>query len=783
MADHAADNAADDRLATERLALLLLDDLLDVPESARAAWIDAHTKKGAVRARLAAMLEADRIASLGARGSSRLGTGAAALGLAGPTPLPDRIGQYRITSLIGRGGMGAVYRGTRDADDFDHQAAIKVIKPGLLSEVLHQRFLAERQTLASLTHPNIARLYDGGSTEDGSPFIIMELIEGVPIDIWAGAQNLDTLARIRLVETAAGAIAHAHQRLIVHRDITPLNVLVQEDGTVKLIDFGIARPADAQGTTTATDIAALGRLLKRLVQQPGPELAAIIARATDEHAPYPSADAFAADLAALRTGWPVAAMAGTRRYRWRKFVGRNRTAVMAGAAALLLLLGGLVAIGVANAQARQAKADAEARFEQTRGIANALLFEAFDEVSRVPGATAARETLAQTAIAYLDALAAMDGAPPDIAVEAGRGYVRLAEVIGGGQSQSLGRYADANALLDRADALLAPAFAANPNDASTALAFAALRLEQAGTNLYNNNAAAKARAQAVEAEQAIAPFARLGAEAAQLHATALQAQGDSHGWTNSYKDARPLHQKAEAFIASLPQDLQEDQRVRSARSSNLRLLGESHHKLQEAPQARAVLDQAIGINRALLAVAPQDMAYLRKLAISLWYAAVVHRTNNRDAEARAAIEEAVALAGQMSARDPRDAGALQLVALTGEVLAQIHADRNDRAASYAASAEVITAHEMLVEQAGDTPGALRSMTSALRTMGGNRYNLGDVGGACETWRRTMANYQDLDRKGWLTDFDRKNGMPETAGYLRDICDGDKPRADWPTRPL
>lgn len=760
---------AADAHATERVALLLFDDLLDVPETARSRWIDERTADSAVKARLAQLLEADRVASLR--------TGGAALGLAGPAPLPDRIGQYRITALIGRGGMGAVYRGTRDTGDFAHDVAIKLIKPGLLSDVLAQRFRAERQTLAALQHPNIARLYDGGETAEGSPFIVMELIEGEPIDQWANARGLDTQARLALAETAARAIAYAHQRLVVHRDITPLNLLVQTDGTLKLIDFGIARPTDSDGSSTGTDIAGLGRLLKRLIPEPDREIAAIIEAA---QAPlYPSADALAADIAAVRTGHPVSAMNGGEVYRLRKFAKRNRAVVLAAGLALIALIGGLVAVSLANAQARRAEAEAETRFEQTRAIANALLFDVYDEVSKVPGATQARETLAKTAITYLEALATMTDAPTDVRAEAGRGFVRLAEVTGGGQSQSLGRYADANALLARAEALLAPAYAENPRDPAIATAFATLRLEQAGTNLYNNNDADTARAQARQAEAAIAPFSASSAEAARLMATALQTQGDSFGWNNDYAGALPLHQKAEDFLAGLPVPLQADSGVRAARSANLRLLGEPQHKLKMHAQARATLDQAIAINRTLLAEAPDDPAMLRKLAVSLWYAAVVHRTNGRDAEARAAIEEAVSLANRMATQDPNDAGGLQMQAITGEVLAQVHADRRDAAASKAATAQVLKAHDRLVELAGDAPGARRSRTAALRTSGGNLYNLGDIEGACRVWRETLASYLALKSSGELSEFDARNGLPETQGLIRDVCEGGKPKADWP----
>ncbi|TPE63307.1 serine/threonine protein kinase [Sandaracinobacter neustonicus] len=773
-------NPEDPRLPIEREALALFDELLDVPETSRARWIADRTANSDVRARLESMLEADRIASMGTGNAQALRTGAAAIGIGGDGQLPDRIGQYRILALIGRGGMGAVYRATRDTGDFAHETAIKVIKPGLLSDVLTQRFRAERQTLATLQHPNIARLYDGGETESGSPYIVMELIEGLPVDKWANQQSLDTPARVRLVETGANAISYAHGRLVIHRDITPLNLLVQTDGTLKLIDFGIARPADAEGATTATDIVGLGRLLKRLIPEPEPELAAIIARATaPAEQAYPTAAALAADLAAWRSGQPVAAMSGGELYRLRKFAARNRIAVAASALALAVLVGGLIAVSVANARIRRAEAEAEARFEQTRAIANALLFDVYDDVSKVQGATRARETLAKTAISYLEALAAMESAPPDVRAEAGRGFVRLAEVTGGGQQQSLGRYADANALLSRAEALLAPAFAADPQDRSTALAFATLRLEQAGTNLYNNNKADAARAQAAEAEQAVAAFTRADAEAAALAITAIQAQGDSFGWNDDYAAALPQHQRAEALIAALPPQIQSDPEVRSARSANLRLLAEAHHKLKQAPEARAALDQAVAINRSLLAEKPEDPALLRKLAVSLWYSAVVHRTNEQDSQARTAIEEAVRHADRMAAMDTNDAGALQMQAITGEVLAQVHADRRDAAASKAATARVLAAHDRLVELAGNAPGARRSRTAALRTSAGNLYNLGDIPGACRAWRDTLASYRALEAEGNLSELDRKNALPETRDYIRNFCEGGTPRSAWP----
>ena len=304
-------------------------------------------------------------------------------------------------------------------------------------------------------------------------------------------------------------------------------------------------------------------------------------------------------------------------------------------------------------------------------------------------------------------------------------------------------------------------------------------MEQAGTDLYNNNQPERARARAIAAEGATAALAGRDAEAARLHALAIQSQGDSFGWNDDYAAALSHHLRAETFLSGLPGAIAGDPRVSAVRSGNLRLLGEAQHKLKMVPEARATLDRAIAINRRLLAAAPDDPQMLRKLAVSLWYAAVVHRTNRRDAQAKADIAEAVALARRMQARDPADSGALQLLALTSEVEAQVAADRGDKAASLGASDTALAAHRRLVELAGDAPGALRSYTATLRTTAGNAYNLGDIRRACFHWRQALGNYRQLQQKGALTELDRNNALPETAAFVRDICEGGKPRTAWP----
>lgn len=218
-----------------------------------------------------------------------------------PTPsekmIGVRIGQYRIVERLGAGGMGDVYRAVRADDEYQHHVALKLLRD-LLREDRSSFFLAqfrnERQILANLQHPNIARLFDGGTTEDGIPYFVMELVEGQPINDYCDRHRLSIADRLKLFLQIASAVQYAHQRLIVHRDIKPANILVKADGVPVLLDFGIAKiidpatqaagaPATLTGmrmmtpeyacpeqirgetVTTATDVYSLGVVLYELL--------------------------------------------------------------------------------------------------------------------------------------------------------------------------------------------------------------------------------------------------------------------------------------------------------------------------------------------------------------------------------------------------------------------------------------------------------------------------------------------------------------------------------------
>jgi len=167
--------------------------------------------------------------------------------------LGRRVGPYKITQQIGAGGMGEVYRAVRADSQYEKEVALKVVRAGQYAGFVIDRFRNERQILATLDHENIARLLDGGTTDDGTPYFVMELIEGRPLSEYCEERHLSVTDRLRLFLKACAAVQYAHQRLIIHRDIKPGNILVTSEGTPKLLDFGIAKIVDAGPDYPRTD--------------------------------------------------------------------------------------------------------------------------------------------------------------------------------------------------------------------------------------------------------------------------------------------------------------------------------------------------------------------------------------------------------------------------------------------------------------------------------------------------------------------------------------------------
>lgn len=312
-------------------------------------------------------------------------------------PEMPRFGPYLCDAILGSGGMGTVYRAHRDDGQFAQSVAIKVLRSSLRGEWYRQRFLEERQILARLNHPHIARLLDGGMTVDGEPYLVMELVEGEPIEAYCSRLALGAGQRIALFQQVLAAVEYAHRNLVVHRDLKPSNVLVTAAGEAKLLDFGTSKlleedagttvqraltpryasPEQLRGEplTTATDTFSLGVMLyelicgewpfgdpqsgtdtwRRLAEEVPPkrlsrsnlsaslaaDLTAILGKAL-EHQPrnrYRSVGELSEDLRRLSAREPVTARRQTFTYRWGKFVRRHWLATAATVAFVLALSG------------------------------------------------------------------------------------------------------------------------------------------------------------------------------------------------------------------------------------------------------------------------------------------------------------------------------------------------------------------------------------------------------------------------------------------------------------
>jgi len=431
----------------------LFEKCADLPDGERERWMELHVPDTAQRIELELMLAADRgeTGFLGHDVVSHIDRfGSAASEEFSPENLVGRrFGAFELHRLLGQGGQGTVYLARRVGGDFSQVAAVKLLRRGIHDTIEHRRFRREREILAGFEHPGVARLIDGGISGDGVPYLIMEFVEGTTLDRWCADQALDLRGRVALIAQLCDIVAAAHRALIVHRDLKPSNVLVTGDGTVKILDFGIARlldedkdatrtdlplmtpgygaPEQARGgaITLATDVHALGMLLRVLLTGAPPpleeqppalpgrvpkELRWIIAKAcaAEPERRYRDAAEFGDDLKRFLGARPVFAHPPSRWYTTRKFVDRHRGAVLTTVAVLI----GLVAsAGIAAWQAKEAR-DQARRAEATRDFLLGVFEAAKQDLPR--DARPTPDVLVRAAAKKLDADARLS---PQLRVE------------------------------------------------------------------------------------------------------------------------------------------------------------------------------------------------------------------------------------------------------------------------------------------------------------------------------------------------------------------------------
>ena len=234
----------------------LLEAALDRDPEERPGFLDGACRDPALRRTVEALLAADSKldgfleAPAAVPDAAKVGGSMVEVG--------ETIGPYRIEREIDHGGMGTVYLASRADDAFERRVAIKLLNPGMASANLVRRFRSERQILASLDHPYIARLFEGGTTADGRPYLVLEYIEGLPVDEYCDRQRLTVGQRLEIFRKICSAVHYAHQNLVVHRDIKPSNILVTEDGEPRLLDFGIAKLLDPEAFPYTVDATVTG---------------------------------------------------------------------------------------------------------------------------------------------------------------------------------------------------------------------------------------------------------------------------------------------------------------------------------------------------------------------------------------------------------------------------------------------------------------------------------------------------------------------------------------------
>lgn len=526
----------------------LFDAASELDAGARPAWLaEACADDPGLRAEVERMLAAD-----GAARASLENAVDAAVDSTGRPPANLsglRIGAYEILSEIGRGGMGLVYLARRDDDVFRKEVALKVVRGGLEAAHVLERFKEERRILARLEHPYIARILDGGSTPDGAPFLVLEYVKGQPITAYSAARSLGLRERLELFRKVCAAVQYAHQNLVVHRDLKPGNIFVDEQGDPKLLDFGIAKLLDAdpeatrtvdfgrlltpqyaspeqvngEPVTAASDVYSLGAVLYELVtgkaahqlnglsgvayykeicerevtraslaaRQPGApfpprvlegDLDAILRMALekDPRRRYATADRLSDDIRRHLEYLPVRATAGSFRHRALKFLRRNRGPVAAAALIAATLIGGIAATSY---QARRA----ERRLQEGRHLASSFVFDVYDALSKLPGATKARELVVNRALAYLKNMEREAPDDPGLQFELATAYRKIADVQGSVSYANLGDVRAAVANYQTADRLLRRVLARRPDDGPARLELVRVLSQQGRTRRHTGD--------------------------------------------------------------------------------------------------------------------------------------------------------------------------------------------------------------------------------------------------------------------------------------------------------
>jgi serine/threonine-protein kinase len=701
-----------------------LDEALELDEPSREAWLAAlGEREPAIAADVRWLLDHNRASE-----------GEGFLEGTAPHPISPQslaghsVGAYTVLDAIGQGGMGTVWRAERSDGRFHRIAAIKFLNVGLMGQLGQERFTREGGILARLTHPHIAQLVDAGVSTWGQPYLVLEYVDGAPIDRYCEQARLDLAGRVRLFLDVASAVEQAHAHLIVHRDLKPSNVLVTAAGDVKLLDFGIARLLDDQDPltpatltreggaamtpafaapeqitgapiTTATDVYALGALLYLLLtgthvtgdttQSPAELVKAIVESEPRPMSSFPGANipadletivrtalkktpaerygsvaAMSADLGRFLRHEPIAARPDTLAYRTGKLVRRHRVPVSLAALALVALSFGFYEIN------RQ-RTIAERRFLEVRQLAGRL-FEIDVPLRGIAGTSKVRQMIVDTSLEYLQRLGDEVDDDPDLALEIGTAYMRVARVQGIPISINLGQADEAEKNLQIAERIVAGVLDSQPSNHLAFLRMGQIKHDRmilAGNRRPDDAALPLAKGSAMWLGKYLDSGPIDKAEGQQV-LLAMNNVSNRFRITRQYDEALRWSYRAIELAPSLDQPFQMGGLLAGTAVIH-RDRGDLDAALKDARQATPILESIPGrANDASvrllvsLALAREGAILGDPDGISL----------NRPGDAMAPLERSFAIADEIAHKDPDDAFSNGRVQTAGMILASIALD-------------------------------------------------------------------------------------------------------------
>ena len=713
------------------------------------------------------------------------------------------VGSYRLVERIGRGGMGEVFKAERSDGAFDRFVAIKVMRSAGLDTDLLRRFRIERQILASLRHPNIVTLLDGGAAQVGPAYLVMELVNGTEIMRHCRDARLSLTARLELFRTLCAAVQYAHQHGVVHRDLKPANILIEPDGTLKVLDFGVAKllqrtpesgetthgvlpgpltpnyasPEQLRGlpVTTASDVYSLGIILYELIAgkrpyetqnltfdrvfelvvttEPKPasaaaslaqlrgDLDAIVMKAMSKDAArrYDSAGELGSDVARFLEGQPVVARAPSTGYVLGRLAARNKTLVAVCTLALIAVLG---ASGVAIWQrgvARLEQARADQRFREVRQLANALIFKIHDAVEPLPGSTPVRRTIVDEALAYLERLERESGAD-DVTLRLEMAAAyRQIGKILGDPQRP--NLGDRDAAIAQYERGRALAVAAAAATTDFEAIVSVVDADLALATLYNQKKQGElSNARTREAADVAARYAK--DHPADERASKLVARANFQlAWSLPTGQAVPVWEQTLAYYESELNKAPASREAQRNVALIAKYLGSTFENLQRDDLASPHYARAVGLDEARLRATPDDLGVRFDAAISIGgLAALAERRGDLDEAARL-FERSLEIRRSVVEADPKNVQARERLGYALFRSGHIQSRRGDLVTGRQQLGDAVQLLSRLLQTTNDRS-TQRILAEAYLFLGDTERSLHDRAAACRAFRHADRHFRD-----------------------------------------